>query len=104
MAVLGWAAGTRVRFDDNGHGVVVVQESAVGQAALTNRAMVTIPSHVRRRCGFVDREQVLLVAEPRLRVLLVLGFDVMEQALPDAGDVLAAVSSAGIAQSEAEDE
>ncbi|WP_147460104.1 hypothetical protein [Actinokineospora cianjurensis] len=94
MRALGWGAGTRVKVC-GGNGVAIVEKSAVGTTTLTCRAMVAIPARIRRRCGFLDCEQVLLVVEPHVQVLGVFGLGILEQALPDARDLVALHTSQG---------
>ncbi|WP_156757455.1 hypothetical protein [Actinokineospora pegani] len=82
VGLLGWSAGTRVSIEDV-DGIVVVRESGLGKHTLVRRGMVAIPSSTRQRCGFGDRDQVLLVAQPARSALLVLGVEVLDQVVRD---------------------
>jgi len=91
---LGWTAGTSVRMHAR-DGVIVITASATGSNSLNNRAMLTIPWALRQWCGFHVREQVLLVAEPRLSSLYVLGVEIVDQALPDLAGLTDATDQDG---------
>jgi bifunctional DNA-binding transcriptional regulator/antitoxin component of YhaV-PrlF toxin-antitoxin module len=63
VRALGWAPGTRVGIRQV-HGVLVIGAAAGGMTRVSSEGHVRLPAAVRRGCGLVAGDRVLLAADP----------------------------------------
>jgi hypothetical protein len=70
VGALGWAPGTRLGIRECG-GLVLVTADREGVFSVTGQGHVRLPATVRRWCGLVTGDRVLLAADPARGVLVV---------------------------------
>ncbi|MFE9751460.1 hypothetical protein ACFYOT_41685 [Saccharothrix saharensis] len=95
FGVLEWHSRMQVSIRVHNSGALVVCRDPKGGSALTERTMVAVPMSTLRWCGFVRREQVLLVAVPSLSALVIHGQETLDRLLPDPERVVTEARSAG---------
>ena len=67
---MGWSPGTRLEISAHGE-LIVIQARADGVICLTGRGHLRLPTPVRRWCGLVAGDRVLLAADPEAGRLVV---------------------------------
>jgi hypothetical protein len=70
VRVLGWGSGTRLDVHESG-GLVLVRADRQGVFSVTGQGYVRLPAAVRRWCGLVSGDRVLLAADPDQGLLVV---------------------------------
>ncbi len=70
VGALGWVSGTRLDIGESG-GLLVVRADAHGGFSLTRQGHLRLPATVRRGCGLISGDRVLLVADPARDLLVV---------------------------------
>jgi hypothetical protein len=60
---MGWVPGTRLRINVH-EGLLVIQAHPDGPLSITGRGHLRVPTPVRRWCGLVPGDRVLLAADP----------------------------------------
>jgi hypothetical protein len=84
ITALGWASGDRVTLTADA-GVVTARRDPGGMVELPPTAFIPIPAALRRRCGLVPGDQVLLAAIPDQDDLTAYCLAVVDQALRARG-------------------
>ena len=80
IAALGWAGGNRLTFTADA-GVVTARRDPGGMVTLPPSGYITIPAPLRRRCGLVPGDQVMLAALPDQDTLTAYCLAVVDQAI-----------------------
>jgi bifunctional DNA-binding transcriptional regulator/antitoxin component of YhaV-PrlF toxin-antitoxin module len=79
-SALGWRGGDRLTLTAEA-GVVVIRRDPSGLVTLPPRSCVPIPAALRRRCGLLSGDRVLLAAVPAEDTLTAYSLAVVDQAL-----------------------
>jgi bifunctional DNA-binding transcriptional regulator/antitoxin component of YhaV-PrlF toxin-antitoxin module len=79
-AVLGWQAGDRLTFTAAA-GAVIARRDPVGLVIVPAKPYLVIPAALRRRCGLLAGDHVLLAASPGEDMLTAYSFAAVGQAL-----------------------
>ena len=79
-AVLGWQAGDRLTFTAAA-GAVIARRDPVGLVTMPAKPYLVIPAALRRRCGLLAGDHVLLAASPGEDMLTAYSFAAVGQAL-----------------------
>jgi hypothetical protein len=79
-SALGWHAGDRLTLTA-GSGVVTIRCDPLGPVTLPPRSCVPIPAALRRRCGLLPGDPVLLAARPSEDMLAGYSLTAVDQAL-----------------------
>lgn len=87
VQTLGWSARERVRFGA-WQGAIACQRSDAGPSVLTKRNHIPIPYALRRLCGIVTGDRVLLAAAPSLNVLVIYPMTALDQMVLGYHEVL----------------
>jgi hypothetical protein len=77
---LGWRGGDRLTLTASA-GVVIIRRDPAGLVTLPPRSCVPIPAALRRRCGLLSGDPVLLTAVPAKDTLTAYSLAVVDQAL-----------------------
>ena len=80
IAALGWAGGDLLTFTADA-GVMTARRDSGGMVTLPASGYITIPAVLRRRCGLVAGDQVLLAALPDQDSLAAYSLAVVDQAI-----------------------
>jgi hypothetical protein len=70
VTALGWMPGTRLDIRES-NGLLIVRADAGGVFAVTGQGHLRLPAPVRRCCGLVSGDRVLLAAYPERDVVIV---------------------------------
>jgi hypothetical protein len=90
---LGWCGGDRLTLTAEA-GVVLIRRDPAGLVTVPSRSCVPVPAALRRRCGLLPGDPVLLTAVPAEDTLIAYSLAVVDQALralipfpaPEGGD------------------
>jgi hypothetical protein len=77
---LGWCSGDRLTLTAEA-GVVVIRRDLAGLVTVPPRCCVPVPAALRRRCGLLPGDPVLLTAAPAEDTLTAYSLTVVDQAL-----------------------
>jgi hypothetical protein len=80
ISALGWRCGDRLTLTAEA-GVVAARRDPAGMVAMTAKPYIVIPAALRRRCGFLPGDRVLLAAVPGDDTLAAYSFAVVDQAI-----------------------
>jgi hypothetical protein len=79
-SALGWSGGDRLTLTADA-GVVSARRDPGGMITLPARAYIAIPAALRRRCGLLPGDRVLLAAVPAADTLTAYSLAVVDQAI-----------------------
>jgi hypothetical protein len=80
ISALGWRCGDRLTLTAEA-GVVAARRDPAGMVAMTAKPYIVIPAALRRRCGLLPGDRVLLAAVPADDMLAAYSFAVVDQAI-----------------------
>ncbi len=80
IAALGWRGGDRLTLTAEA-GVVTARRDPGGMVTLPARAYIAIPAALRRRCGLLPGDRVLLAAAPEAGTLIAYSLAVVDLAI-----------------------
>jgi hypothetical protein len=80
ISALGWSGGDRLTLTADA-GVVIARRDPGGMVTLPARAYIAIPAALRRRCGLLPGDRVLLAAVPGDDTLTAYSLAVVDQAI-----------------------
>ena len=80
ITALGWGGGDRLTFTADA-GVVTARRDPGGMVTLPARPYIAIPAALRRRCGLLPGDRVLLAAMPGADTLTAYPLAVVDQAI-----------------------
>ena len=84
ISALGWRCGDRLTLTAEA-GVVTARRDPAGMAAMTAKPYIAIPAALRRRCGLLPGDRVLLAAVPAADILAAYPLAVVDQAIRARG-------------------